>query len=121
MYKWTKAAGFIKDFHNRTILFKIGNYIFVTYGAFVGLAFFAGLSMALYYNSITGFNVDQLIIFYLFILLPAIFIGIRLHSIIEMLLDNKKFSFSIKNVIEFIYKPGFNLQGGILASFITII
>ena len=36
--------GFLRDFHNKTILFRVGDWIFVTYGLIAGIAFFFGFS-----------------------------------------------------------------------------
>lgn len=121
MQAWENLKSFFIDLHNKTILFKIGNYIFVTYGTLVALGFFAALSMALYYDSLVGMNVDQIIGFYIFILLPAIFIGVRLLSIIEILIDKRDFSLTPQNLVQLIFAPGFNIQGGILIGFVTII
>lgn len=118
---WNAIKHFFNNFHNQTILFKIGNYIFVTYGGFLALGFFAGLSIALYYDLLVGYNVEQLLGFYLFILLPTIFIGVRLLSIIETILDAKSFRLSRQSLVKLILAPGFNLQGGILIGMLTLI
>lgn len=116
-----KIKNFFIDLHNQTILFRVGNYIFVTYGTFLGLGFFAGLSAVLYYDSIKGLNLEQLLGFYFFILLPAVLIGVRLLSIIENILDKREFQFSFRDWLKLILAPGFNIQGGILIGFITTI
>lgn len=121
MQLWNAIKHFFKDLHNKTILFKIGDYIFVTYGGFLGLGFFAGLSIALYYDLLVGYNVELLLGFYLFILLPTIFIGVRLLSIIENILDAKSFRLTRHSLMQLILTPGFNLQGGILIGMLTLV
>lgn len=121
MQAWENLKSFFIDLHNKTILFKIGNYIFVTYGTLVALGAFAGLSITLYYDLLVGMNINQMVSLYVFILLPAIFIGVRLFSIIEILIDKRIFTFTRENLVRLIFAPGFNIQGGILIGFATII
>jgi len=111
---------FFFNLHNYTILFQIKNYIFVTYGAFLGLACFSAISVALYYNMITGLDIYAIAKFYVFILLPAIFIGVRTLNIIQILLSEPKL-IRERRLLSVIFSPGFNIQGGILFGALIII
>jgi hypothetical protein len=46
--------GFLRDFHNKTILFRVGDWIFVTYGLLAGIAFFFGFTTTVWYMAMLG-------------------------------------------------------------------
>ena len=81
----TGLLAFLRDFHNKTILFRFGHWIFVTYGMIAGLAFLVGVSTAVWYMGMVGSDPAQLAPFYLFSgwqqqvinghMLPTTFIG----------------------------------------------
>lgn len=72
----------LADFHNRTILFRAGNLIFVTYGLLAGGAFFLGFSHGLWYDALSGQNVSAKSWFYLLGMLLAVLVGARWCSVL---------------------------------------
>lgn len=103
------------DFHNRTVLFRIGNWIFTTYAFLAGTAFAAGFSIGLWHASMAGLDVAQIAKVYLFIVVPAILVGLRSFSI--MLEWRELFRRPLATLI----KPGYMLHGGIAGAVIAFI
>lgn len=109
-------AAFAANFHNHTILFRCGNWIFVTYGLFAGAAFWLGFARALWYDAMSGQDVVAKARFYLFGLMPAVLIGARACSV---LLERREV---LRRPWATLFKPGYMLHGGIfggLAAFVA--
>lgn len=103
------------DFHNRTVLFRLGNWIFTTYAFLAGTAFAAGFSIGLWHASMAGLDVHQVARVYLFIVVPAVLVGLRAFSI--MLEWRELFRRPLATLI----KPGYMLHGGIAGAVIAFI
>lgn len=106
---------FLKDFHNRTILFRAGNFIFVTYGLIAAIAFGTTTMTAFWYNASTGVDIGSLAKFYLLFMLPAVLLGARLFSL--MLEWRQLFVEPVKTLI----KPGYMLHGGVFGGTVALL
>jgi len=98
----------VLDFHNRTVLFRIGNWIFTTYAFLAAAAFATGFSVSLWYSAMIGLDAIYIAKLYLFIIVPMVLVGLRSFSI--MLEWRELFRHPIQTLI----KPGYMLHGGIL-------
>ncbi|MEM6292522.1 MAG: prolipoprotein diacylglyceryl transferase family protein [Myxococcota bacterium] len=105
----------ILDFHNRTVLFRVGNWLFTTYAFLAGAAFAAGCAVSLWYSAMIGLDVVYMAKLYLFILVPSILIGLRSFSI---LLEWREL---FRNPLQTIVKPGYMLHGGIAGGLVGLI
>ncbi len=108
-------ARWVLDFHNRTVLFRVGNWLFTTYAFLAGAAFFAGFAGSVWYNAMSGIDIVQIAKLYLFLLVPAILIGLRSFSI--MLEWRELFRRPLATLV----KPGYMLHGGIAGGTIALI
>jgi len=99
---------FLATFHNRTILFRKGRVVFVTYGLVNGLAFVLATLAALTYTRMAGRDPMVLLTASVFVVLPCALIGARLFSI---LLEWRQL---FAKPFETIVKPGYMLHGGVL-------
>lgn len=106
--------GWILDFHNKTILFRMGNVIVTTYAVLAGLAFLVGFSTSLWVNAMSGLDPVATARFYLFILMPAVLLGLRSFSI--MLEWRELFKHPFATIV----KPGYMLHGGIFGALVAI-
>ena len=104
----------IFDFHNRTVLFRLGNWVFTTYAFLAGLAFFAGFGASLWYDAMVGEDPVMLARLYLFLVVPGVLVGLRIFSI--MLEWRNLFRHPIKTII----KPGYMLHGGIAGGTVAL-
>jgi phosphatidylglycerol---prolipoprotein diacylglyceryl transferase len=95
------------DFHNRTILFRVGNWIFTTYAFLAAAAFATGFAGSLWYDAMAGLDVLLIAKLYLFVVVPAVLVGLRLFSI---LLEWREL---FRRPLQTIVKPGYMLHGGI--------
>lgn len=105
----------IFDFHNRTILFRVGNWIFTTYAFLAGAAFATGFASALWYSAMAGLDVVYIAKLYLFLVVPAVLVGLRLFSI--MLEWRELFRRPLATIV----KPGYMLHGGIAGGTIALV
>lgn len=105
----------ILDFHNRTVLFRVGNWLFTTYAFLAGSAFAAGCAVSLWYTAMIGMDVVHMAKLYLFVLVPMILIGLRSFSI--MLEWRELF----RNPLQTIIKPGYMLHGGIAGGLVGFV
>ncbi len=111
-------ANWVLDFHNRTVLFRVGNWVFTTYAFLAGLAFATGFAGALWYNYMVGIEGAELVYLaqlYLFLMVPAILVGLRAFSV--MLEWRELFRRPMATLI----KPGYMLHGGIAGGTVAII
>jgi phosphatidylglycerol:prolipoprotein diacylglycerol transferase len=106
--------GFLLDFHNRTILFQVGQFILVTYGVVAGLAFFAAVWGAFWYSAALGYSLNDLMIFYSCFMLPSVLVGARAFSI--LLEWRQLFVDPIRTLI----KPGYMLHGGVFGGTVAL-
>ncbi len=111
----TGLLGFVLDIHNRTILFRVGNWILVTYGLLAGLAFFVGHSAALWFDGMSGQSVHEKAQFYLFFLLPAMLMGARAFSV---LLEWREL---FRKPLQTLVKPGYMLHGGVFGGLAAMV
>lgn len=109
----TGVLAFIRDFHNKTILFRAGDWIFVTYGMIAGLAFLVGVSTATWYMGMVGADTAQIAAFYLFFAIPSILMVSRLTSI---LLEWREL---FRKPLQTLLKPGYMLHGGIFGGMLA--
>jgi prolipoprotein diacylglyceryl transferase len=105
----------ILDFHNRTILFRVGNWIVTTYAFLAGIAFAAGFGGSLWYGAMVGVDVVYMAQLYLFIVAPGVLVGLRLFSI--MLEWRELFKRPLATII----KPGYMLHGGIAGGTVALV
>lgn len=110
----TGLLGFLRDFHNKTILFRVGDWIFVTYGVIAGLAFFMGSATCAWYMGMVGGDPAQITAFLLFFCIPSILMVSRFTSI--MLEWRELF----RRPLQTLLKPGYMLHGGIFGGMMAI-
>jgi phosphatidylglycerol:prolipoprotein diacylglycerol transferase len=107
----SQERGFIStwilDFHNRTILFRLGNWLFTTYAFLAGTAFAMGCAVSLWFDAMHGMDAVYIGKLYLFLLAPAVLVGLRAFSV--MLEWRELFRRPLATLI----KPGYMLHGGI--------
>ncbi len=116
MHDHTRAArrGGLANLHNHTILLRRGDWIFTTYGVFVGLAFFLGVSVALWHDAAAGRDVAAMGRFYLLGLVPLVVLGARAFSV---LLDGRAL---FRSPLRTLLKPGYMLHGGVFGGAVAI-
>jgi phosphatidylglycerol:prolipoprotein diacylglycerol transferase len=108
------VLGFLLDFHNRTILFRVGDWIVTTYAVLAGTAFAVGVSIGLWFTAMTGQDVEYMARFYLFVMAPMVLVGLRSFSI--LLEWRELFHRPLATII----KPGYMLHGGILGGTLAL-
>lgn len=106
--------GFLRDFHNKTILFRVGNWIFVTYGIIAGLAFLIGFSTATWYMGMLGSDPVHIAALYLLFVIPSVLMVSRLTSI---LLEWREL---FRRPLQTLLKPGYMLHGGIFGGMLAM-
>lgn len=109
------VLGFFRDFHNKTILFRFGDWIIVTYGMIAGLAFLIGVSTCVWYMGMVGSDPVKLAAFYLFFAIPSILMVSRLTSI---LLEWREL---FRRPLQTLVKPGYMLHGGIFGGMLAFV
>jgi prolipoprotein diacylglyceryl transferase len=107
--------GLITNFHNRTVLFRAGNWVVATYGILLGLSFGIGFATAVWFDAMTGQALPQKLVFYLFFLVPAILMGARIASV---MLDWRDL---FKRPMQTLVKPGYMLHGGIFGAIVALV
>lgn len=108
-------ARWILDFHNRTVLFRVGNWLFTTYAFLAGAAFAVGCATTLWFNAMTGIDATHMAKLYLFLLVPAVLVGLRSFSV--MLEWRELFRRPLATLI----KPGYMLHGGIAGGTVALL
>jgi len=104
----------VLDFHNRTVLFRVGNWIFTTYAFLAAAAFATGFLVSLWYDAMVGLDVVYIAKLYLFLVVPAVLVGLRMFSI--MLEWRELFRRPLQTLI----KPGYMLHGGIAGGVVAL-
>ncbi len=107
--------GFFRNFHNKTILFRAGNWIFVTYGLLAGLAFLVGQTTANWYHGVVGAKPIEIAPYYTFFLIPMVLMGARAASI--MLEWRQLFRKPLQTLV----KPGYMLHGGVFGGMLAAV
>lgn len=105
---------FFLDFHNKTILFRLGDWIFVTYGMIAGLAFLVGFTTGTWYMGMVGSDPVEIAGMYLFFTIPAVLMVSRLTSI---MLEWREL---LKKPLQTLLKPGYMLHGGIFGGMMAM-
>lgn len=100
-------ARWVLDFHNRTVLFRVGNFLFTTYAFLAGGAFLVGFAAAVWFASMSGLDAFEISRMYLFLLIPGILVGLRAFSV--MLEWRELFRRPLQTLV----KPGYMLHGGL--------
>lgn len=117
VHAWT-GAGLLHqllDLHNHTVLVRLGNWIFVTYGLVAGAAFFIGFSTGLWYDAMAAQDVASKARFYVFLLLPAVLIGSRGLSVLP------EWRRLLHHPLATIVKPVYMLHGGVCGGLAALI
>jgi prolipoprotein diacylglyceryl transferase len=107
--------GFFRDFHNKTILFRVGDWIFVTYGLLAGVAFVVGFTTATWYMAMLGTDPASIAAMFLFFTIPSVLMVSRLTSI--MLEWRELF----RRPMQTLLKPGYMLHGGIFGGMMAML
>lgn len=105
---------FFTEFHNRTVLFRVGNWVFTTYAFLAGTAFAFGFGGSLWYGAMTGQDVALIAKLYLFLVVPAVLVGLRSFSI---LLEWREL---FRRPLQTVIKPGYMLHGGIAGGLVGL-
>jgi prolipoprotein diacylglyceryltransferase len=107
--------GFLRDFHNKTILFRVGDWIFVTYGLLAGIAFFFGFTTTVWYMAMLGVDPAMMAAVCLFFVIPSILMVSRVTSI---LLEWREL---FRRPLQTLLKPGYMLHGGIFGGILAML
>ncbi len=107
--------GFLRDFHNKTILFRVGDWIFVTYGLLAGIAFFFGFTTTVWYMAMLGQDPAMMAAVCLFFVIPSILMVSRVTSI---LLEWREL---FRRPLQTLLKPGYMLHGGIFGGMMAML
>ncbi len=101
--------------HNRTVLFRAGNWVFATYGPVMAAAHFVGFGVGAWYAAMQGVDPRGMLLFFSLMILPSALIGCRMAS---LMLDWRDF---LRSPVRTLLRPGFVLQGGILGGALALI
>ncbi len=108
------TATWLMDFHNKTVLFRFGDFVFVTYGLLVAAAFSAGLAIAAWYYGAVGLDPVQMVNISVLLFLPGVLLGARGFSV---LLDGTAI---FREPIRTLIKPGYMLHGGVFGGAVAM-
>ncbi|HWZ92133.1 MAG TPA: prolipoprotein diacylglyceryl transferase family protein, partial [Polyangiaceae bacterium] len=107
-----RLSAFISGFHNRTVLFRVGDWLFATYGLFAAAAFFISFATGLWYDAMLGAPLAEHARFYVLFMLPLVLFGARLFSIV-LEFRERALTELFKHPIATLIKPGYVLHGGV--------
>jgi phosphatidylglycerol:prolipoprotein diacylglycerol transferase len=107
--------GLVTNFHNRTVLARVGNWVLATYGILLGLSFGLGFAVAAWFDGMIGEDPVAKLQFYLFFLVPSILMGARAASV---LLDWREL---FRRPMQTLVKPGYMLHGGLFGAMATLL
>ncbi|MCA9689829.1 MAG: prolipoprotein diacylglyceryl transferase [Nannocystaceae bacterium] len=110
----TGVLRFIRNFHNQTILFRVGHWIVVTYGLVAATAFLVGYSTGVWYTSMLGMDAYTIAAFFLFFLIPSVLMGARATSV---LLEWREL---FRRPLQTLVKPGYMLHGGVFGGMLAL-
>lgn len=105
---------FAADLHNRTVLFRVGNWIFTTYGVFTAAAYTVAIAIALWFDAATGQSVGAKLQLYALIVLPAVLVGCRAFSV---LLEWREL---FRRPVSTLIKPGYMYHGGVFGGAVAL-
>ncbi len=108
---WT----WISDFHNQTVLFKIGHWYFLTYGVLVMAAFMVGLGVAAWYYGAIGLDPTAMIVMTVAVMLPGVLLGARAFSAL------RDIPAIIKDPVRTLLQPGYMLHGGVFGGVVAMV
>lgn len=106
---------FITDLHNQTVFARVGNWVITTYAFLAGTAFLIGFTTALWLHAMAGHDVAAAARLHLLITMPAIFIGLRVTTILTELPD------LWRRPLQTVVRPGYMLHGGIFGGAIGLL
>lgn len=107
-----RISAFFLGFHNRTVLFRLGDWLFATYGLFAAAAFFISFATGLWYDAMLGSPIAEHARFYVLFMLPLVLLGARLFSIV-LEFRERALTELIHHPIATLIKPGYVLHGGV--------
>jgi len=107
-------ANWILDFHNRTVLFRVGNWLFTTYAFLAAAAIGTGFAVILWTNSMHGMDAAYLAKLYLFLLVPGVLVGLRTFSV---LLEWREL---FRKPLATLVKPGYMMHGGLFGGALAL-
>ncbi len=110
-----RSLTWLMDFHNKTVLFRAGDFVFATYGLLVAAAFSAGLGLATWYYGAVGFDPVQMVNISVLLFLPGVLLGARGFSV---LLDGAAI---FRDPIRTLLKPGYMLHGGVFGGMVAML
>ena len=108
---WT----WISDFHNHTVLFKLGDWYFLTYGLLVMAAFSVGLGVAAWYYGAVGMDPVAMVSLSVLVLLPGVLLGARIFSALR---DVKRL---VREPVRTLLEPGYMLHGGVFGGLVAMV
>lgn len=97
----------LSGFHDHTVLFRVGDFYFVTYGLLAATAFAVGMGVAAWYMGAVGLDPRAMVRFSALVMLPSVLAGARAFSV--MLEWRSLFSEPARTLL----KPGYMLHGGV--------
>jgi prolipoprotein diacylglyceryl transferase len=109
-----RSLTWLMDFHNRTVLFRLGDFVFVTYGLLVAAAFSAGLGIAAWYYGALGLDPVRMVNISVLLFLPGVLLGARAFSV---LLDGTAI---LRDPVRTLLKPGYMLHGGVFGGLVAM-
>ena len=109
-----RTVTWLMDFHNRTVLLRIGDFVFVTYGLLVAAAFSVGLALAAWYYGAIGQDPVSMVNLAVLLILPGVMLGARGFSI---LLDGRAI---FRDPVRTLLKPGYMLHGGVFGGILAM-
>lgn len=110
----THLARFAAGFHNKTVLFRAGDWIFTTYGLFTAAAYTTAIAIALWFDAITGQALEAKLQLYALIVLPAVLVGCRAFSVLLEWRD------LFRRPIRTLVKPGYMYHGGVFGGAVAL-
>jgi prolipoprotein diacylglyceryl transferase len=109
------VLSWIRDFHEKTVLFRVGKWVVTTYAVLVALAFAVGASLVLWFDAMTGQDVARKARFYFLVGAPLVLFGLRGFSV---LLEWREL---FRRPLATLVKPGYMLHGGIAGGAVALL
>lgn len=103
------------NLHDWTILFRLGDLIYTTYGLLVGLAFLVGVTVALWHDAMVGADIGARAALYLTLMVPGVLVGARAFSV---LLEWREL---FRHPLTALLKPGYMLHGGVAGGAVALL
>lgn len=96
-----------RDLHNRTVMFRAGNWVFTTYAFVAFAAFSIGFATLLWFCAMVGLDPAQMARLCVFVVVPVLLVGLRSFSI---MLEWREL---LRRPLATLIKPGYMLHGGV--------